>query len=138
MAAPMSGTVTGLPELQADVAKMLAAVPAELGRANARIGPRAIASATPTPLEVGAGEGAIPRVVVDRNTLRIEAGGPWRAENMPQAAWGAQPAPIRAGKRPYLVGGLEAELSDATGEYLDAVLTAAKKIGWPVTQIIKT
>ncbi len=135
MAGPTAGRVEGLAQLQADVAKMLSAVPGELGRANTRIGPRALGRAQPTPLEVGSGEGASPVVVVDRNTLRIEAGGPWRTEH--KQAWGAQYQP-RSSQRPYLAGGLEAELPDGVGQYLDAVLTAATKIGWPPAQIRKT
>jgi hypothetical protein len=130
--------VEGIPELQADVAKWLALVPAALEDANTAIGPRAIGKAQPTPLEVGTGEGATPHPVVDGKTLRIEAGGTWRAAEVPEAPWGISEGPPRTSERPYLIGALRADLSNIEGDYLGAVMGAARKIGWPMTQVISS
>jgi hypothetical protein len=138
MASGWGGQIVGLEELRVDLAAINADLPSELQDANARIGPRAVGRAYPTPVQVGSGDGATPRVVVDGRTLRIEAGGPWRAAHQPEAAWGSEPGSPRGFERPYLVRALESEMPAVEGEYMGAVMQAAAKIGWPVTQMIRT
>ena len=116
----------GVRDLTRALAKIDPELRKELGRANKGIGERIIAKAWPKPTNVGTGAGARPRPSASANVLRIQAGGSWRANNVPEQAWGSRYAP-RTSERPYLVRQMEVDMPHVESEYWDAVQTVVHK-----------
>lgn len=118
--------VEGIRELTRALAKIDPALRKELGQRNKDIGERIIAKAWPKPTNVGTGAGARPRPSASANVLRIQAGGSWRAQHVPQQAWGNRYQP-RTTERPYLVRQMEVDLPHVEAEYFDAIRDVAAK-----------
>lgn len=127
MAGPDFGVrLEGVRALVQQIGKFDLQVRKELGQANKGIGQRVIDRAYPTPKNVGAGAGAVPRASASTNVLKILAGGSHRAQPVQQ--WGVRYQP-RDTERPYLARSAEEQMPWVEEEYLDALATAARKVG---------
>ena len=118
--------VEGVRELTRALAKIDPDLRKELGRRNKEIGERIVAKAWPKPTNVGTGAGARPRPSASANVLRIQAGGSWRAQHVPQQAWGSR-YQARTTERPYLVRQMEVDLPHVEEEYFDAIREVVAK-----------
>lgn len=98
----------------------------ELGRRNKDIGQRVIDNASPKPLRVGAGHGALPRASANANVLQIMAGGGHRDSHKEQ--WGPRWVP-RDHHRPFIALAGERDMPQIEKDYLDAVHDVARKGG---------
>ncbi len=121
--------VEGVRELTRAIASLDPALAKELGQRNKAIGARIIAAAVPKPTPVGAGAGAMPRPSANRNVLQIMAGGSWRRHHVQQ--WGRVVVADRnQTPRPFLLGAALRLLPEFRADYLDALITVARKAGF--------
>lgn len=118
--------VEGVRELVRAIGALDAEARKGIGQANKAIGQRVIDQAQPQPATVGAGAGATPRASATTTSVRIIAGGSWRPERFYQ--WGRSWRE-RATERPYIRASFEKNLPTLERDYLDALATAARRVG---------
>lgn len=124
--------IEGVRELVRAIGSIDPALRKELGQRNRAIGQRIIDRAFPTPTAVGAGGGAMPRASATTNVLRIIAGGSHRTgsiEHRNKQQWGRRPKPRDGVKRPYIRRSAVEQMPSIERDYLDALLTVARKAG---------
>lgn len=126
--------VEGVRELTRALAKIDPDLRKELGRRNKDIGERIVSKAWPKPTNVGTGAGARPRPSASANVLRIQAGGSWRAQHVPEQSWGSRVGPPRTTERPYLVRQMEVDLPHVEEEYFQAIRDVARKTAGLISQ----
>lgn len=119
--------VEGVRELVRAIGAMDADVRKGIGQENKAIGQRVIDAAGPKPTAVGAGAGAMPRASATTTSVRIMAGGSWRADRRQQ--WGKRSVSRGGVLRPFIRKAFEDNLDNLERDYLDVLKRAAAKVG---------
>jgi hypothetical protein len=119
--------VEGVRELVRAIGAIDADVRKGIGQENKAIGQRVIDAAGPKPTAVGAGAGAVPRASASSTSVRIMAGGSWRADR--RQVWGKRPKSRGGVERPYIRQAFEEKLPELEREYLEVLKRAARRVG---------